>query len=221
MVRPSRATGRRNGILLPKINLATDYELLDRWADGDHKAVTELFGRYFDALYRFFRHKTTSEVDDLVQSTFEACVSGRERFRRESTFRTYLFATARYKLLNHYRARRDIADLSEIAESRLADLEPSPSAVVAGRQEKRVLLEALRGLPLDYQIIIELYRWENLTGPEVAEVLEISEAAMRSRLHRAQELLRSEIERLSASPELLHSTLANLDDWARSLRVPQ
>jgi RNA polymerase sigma-70 factor (ECF subfamily) len=197
----------------------SDYDLLDRWAQGDRTAASMLFARYFDTLYVFFRTKTSYDVDDLVQSTFEASLAGRARFRGESTFRTYLLATARYKLFEHYRARRRVDNVSEAADSRLVDLDPTPSTVVAARQEERLLLEALRRLPLDHQIVLELYAWEKYTGPEVAGVLGISEPAMRSRLHRAKLQLRTEMERLSNSPEALESTMANLEEWARRLRA--
>ena len=201
--------------------VSTDFELLDRWVAGDAAAAKALFERYFEALYRFFRCKcaSSSELEDLVQDTFAACVAGRDRFRRESSFRTYLFGTARNKLLHHYRSRKPTEDVDDIGEARLVDLNPSPSIVLAKKHEERALLEALRHMPLDHQIVLELHAWENLTGPEVAAVLGITEAAMRSRLHRAKAELRRQLERIAASPELLESTLANLDGWAQSLRA--
>jgi RNA polymerase sigma factor (sigma-70 family) len=198
--------------------MVDDFELLERWSAGDQVAARELVERYFSAVFTFFRSKTSTDVEDLVQETFAACIAGRDRFRRDSTFRAYLFGIARNKLLRYYRDRRPLETLSEVAESRLVDLDPSPSRVLAVKHEERLLLEALRQLPIDHQLVIELYCWENLSGPEVAAVLGIGERAMRSRLHRAKRELRTLLEQLASAPDLLQSTMANLDRWAASLR---
>jgi RNA polymerase sigma factor (sigma-70 family) len=198
--------------------MVDDFELLERWSAGDQAAARELVDRHFSAVFTFFRSKTSTDVEDLVQETFAACIAGRDRFRRDSTFRAYLFGIARNKLLRYYRDRRPLETLSEVAESRLVDLDPSPSRVLAVKHEERLLLEALRQLPIDHQLVIELYCWENLSGPEVAAVLGIGERAMRSRLHRAKRELRTLLEQLASAPDLLQSTMANLDRWAASLR---
>ena len=199
--------------------MITDFELLDAWAAGDKRAAKDLIDRHFDSIFRFFRNKLGNEgVEDLVQDTFLACVQGRERFRREASFRTFVFATARNILLYHFRKQRRTGVPIDPEVISVIDLAPGPSSIIVARGEQRLMLEALRALPIDYQIALELYHWEGLTGPELAEALEITEAALRSRLFRAKTELRKQIERLSAAPELLESTLANLDDWAAGLR---
>jgi RNA polymerase sigma-70 factor (ECF subfamily) len=84
--------------------------------------------------------------------------------------------------------------------------------------EQRLLLEGLRRIPLDYQVALELYHWEGMTGPELAEALDIPEATVRSRLRRGVERLRERMQEIAESGEQLKSTLANLDNWAESLR---
>ena len=98
-----------------------DFELLDRWGAGDRAAADELIGRHFDALYKFFVSKASEAVDDLVQDTLLACMSARERFARRSSFRTFLFGTARNILFEHYRKRRREPE-ALVGESRLIDL---------------------------------------------------------------------------------------------------
>ena len=110
--------------------MATDFELLDAWADGDKAAANELFSRYFDALFRFFSNKLDSAVDDLVQDTFLACIQGRDRFRRDASFRTYMFATARHLLWQHVKnlRRGEHVDVEAVS---LFDLGASPSSMAA------------------------------------------------------------------------------------------
>ena len=196
--------------------MADDFTLLDAWGEGDRKAADELIGRHFDTLYRFFASKVSDGVEDLVQDTLLACIDAPQRFRRDSSFRAFLLGVARFTLFRRLRKRRP--ELSDIGESSIAVLDPSPSSIVARHEEERLLLEALRILPLDHQIAIELYEWENLTGPEIAEVLGITEAAFRSRLHRARNELNKQLERLARGGKVLESTMADLPGWAASLR---
>jgi RNA polymerase sigma factor (sigma-70 family) len=198
--------------------VSDDFELLERWQAGDRAAAKQLFERHFDAIYRFLASKVDSGVEDLVQETFLACVQGRDRFRGASSFRGYMFGTARNVLLSHYRKRRRFESVDEVGSSRLIDLDPTASRMLAKREEERLVLEGLRRVPLDYQIILELYYWEGLSGPEVAELLGISLTAMRSRLHRAKQELLQQLQSLSAASDVLSSTLSDLDGWAVALR---
>ena len=74
-----------------------DFETLDRWRAGDRAAGNELLRRHFDGLYRFFRNKVDEGVDDLIQRSFLACVESKDRFRKQASFRTYLFTVARHE----------------------------------------------------------------------------------------------------------------------------
>jgi RNA polymerase sigma-70 factor (ECF subfamily) len=128
-----------------------------------------------------------------------------------------MFSTARHLLYAHVEkhARRKIVDFEQDS---LADLVPGVSTAYAKRREQRLLLEALRKLPLEYQLTLELYYWEGLSGPELAAALDIPEATVRSRVRRGSTKLREELEKLAESPSLLESTLGGLDGWLAGLR---
>ena len=188
--------------------MASDFELLDAWQLGDRAAGNALIERHFDSLYRFFDRKVHADVADLVQKTFLACVESKERFARTSSFRTYLFSIARRKLYDHWRtrSRRPETDLSSTS---IVDLGMTPSAIHAGKQEQRLLLEALRNIPLESQLLLELHYWEGLTGPQLAEAFEIPEGTVRSRLARARSALEATLQTLAQSPGLLASTMSD------------
>ncbi|MEO7731753.1 MAG: sigma-70 family RNA polymerase sigma factor, partial [Kofleriaceae bacterium] len=76
----------------------TDLQLVDAWRGGDGEAGQALFQRHFDSIYGFFETKCEADADELVQSTFLACLRARDQFRKESSFRTYLFTIARHEL---------------------------------------------------------------------------------------------------------------------------
>jgi RNA polymerase sigma factor (sigma-70 family) len=200
------------------MDVSTDPQLLARWREGDEEAGNELFTRYFDAVYRFFCNKVSEGIEDLVQDAFLACVDGRDRLRDDQAFRGYLFTSARRILWRHCERRAKRAERFDSATQSVADLDPSPSAVVSGRLEQRLLLEALRRVPLDHQVVLEMYYWEDMSGPELAQILDIPEATVRSRLRRGLERLRKALAELSGTEHRLHETQTDFEAWARSLR---
>jgi RNA polymerase sigma-70 factor (ECF subfamily) len=195
-----------------------DPELLDRWREGDLEAGDELFNRHFASIHRFFRNKVGEEgLEDLVQQTFMACVEGRERFRSDSSFRTYLFGVAHNLLRDFYRRRRK-SEAIDFGETSAVDAGAGPSTVVGKRREQRLLLEGLRRIPIDSQVVLELYYWEEMSASQTARVLEIPEGTVRGRVRRAKELLRKELTRLARTQQELESTVGDLERWAASLR---
>jgi RNA polymerase sigma-70 factor (ECF subfamily) len=196
----------------------TDVELLEAWRGGDREAGSALFERHFDSICRFFANKIDRDVDELVQKTFVACVEGRERFRGQSSFRTYLFGVAHNILRSHLRGRKREHDRLDFGTTSVCDLGLSPTVLLADKREQAITLQALRRVPLDHQIVLELYYWEEMTAAELAEMLGVPEGTVRGRIRRAKELLKEQIETLAESDALVKSTLSGLETWARSLR---
>lgn len=196
-----------------------DFELLEQWRDGDRGAGNALFTRHFRSLFRFFRTKVTDEVaEELTQVSFLACVDGRDKFRGASSFRTYLFAVGRNQLFMHFRKRGRGDTEAALGSISMADLGAGPSTLVAAKAEQRLLLRALRRIPVDFQIAIELYYWEGVPTAEIAVVLGIPEGTVRSRLTRARAHLSTQMRDLAESAELAESTIADFEQWAKSLR---
>lgn len=196
----------------------TDFELLAAWRDGNAKSGNVLFDRYFDVLFRFFRNKVQDGAEDLVQQTFLALVRSRDRFRGDSSFRTYLFTAARSKLYS-YLERRGRDGIIDYGVTSCADLGISPSGAVGREEQHKHLLLALRRLPIEMQVALELYYWEELGVAEIGEVLETPVGTVKSRLQRARTRLDEIIIQLSESEDLLKSTMDNFDKWARELQA--
>ncbi len=193
-----------------------DLELLGRWRNGDQRAGRELFERHFDALYRFFSGKISGDVEDLIQVTFLACI---ERRASIQNFRGYLFGTARNVLCRHF-AERKRGQQFDPVESSLEDFDPSPSAVLAGLDEGKLLATVLRRLPLDMQLLLELHYWEGLTHPELAEAMSFSEGCVKGKISAAKQRLRTTISALAKEQGLRPLSVIDLEQWRTSLPRP-
>jgi RNA polymerase sigma-70 factor (ECF subfamily) len=198
--------------------MASDRELLYAWRDGDSEAGNTLLRRHFGAVFRFFVTKVDDAAEDLTQRTFLACVENLDRFREDAAFKTYALGIARRQLLMYFRHKGRKSAPVQLGERSVVELGASPSMVVAEHEEQDLLLAALRRIPADFQISLELYYWEDMTMAEVAEVLAVAEGTIKSRLSRGKEMLRQAVAEMNASEEVLSSTIANLDEWARRLR---
>ncbi len=192
--------------------------LLDAWRDGDLSAGNTLFERHYKAVYRFFRGRVSGELDDLVQTTFARCAASRDKLDGSGTFRGYAYAVARNVLREHYKARSRGEREVDFGSSSVADLGVSAAGVLAKREEHRLLLEALRTIPLDHQIAIELYYWEELSSTDLARVLDVPTGTAKTRIRAARKALEARLAELSHSPELLASTLGDLDRWSSGVR---
>jgi RNA polymerase sigma factor (sigma-70 family) len=201
------------------VDQKTDFELLEAWREGDQRAGKELFARHFDSIYRFFRSKVDDAAEDLTQQTFLGCIKGKDTYRGDASFRTYLYTIARNRLYTHIRDRQRRDAVIEVGQQSVADLGlGSATAAIAAREEQRLLLEAMRHLPLEMQVALELHYWEGLSVREIAIVIETPEGTIKRRLQRARQRLDELIVELASSDELRRSTQANLDDWAKALR---
>ncbi|MCX4244884.1 RNA polymerase sigma factor [Paraliomyxa miuraensis] len=200
--------------------MTNDEALFEAWCGGDQPSGEALFERYFGALHRFFHNKlgSSTEADDLVQRAFLGCVEARERFRGDASFRSYLFGIAHNTLLMHFRGRRRKQDPIDFGTVSVLDLGTSPSIRVGRREQEQVLLAALRRLPLELQVVLELSYWESMSSAEIGEALELPAGTVRSRLRRARALLEAAIEALAHTPAVALETARNLEAWARSVR---
>ena len=193
----------------------TDLDLLQEWRDGSRAAGSSLLQKYFDNLHRFFSSKVDDEVEDLIQLTMLACVRYQASLEGVESFKAYLFTVARNQLYRHLRGRvkRDAVDFGVTS---VVALGVSPTSIVARREDQQRLVGALRALPVELQVLLELHYWEGLSTSELAAVVELAQGTVKSRLRRAKSLL-SEALANGATGVTAGSEDA-LGAWVRSMR---
>lgn len=206
-----------------------DRELLIGWRNGDRAAGRELFNRHSDAITAYFQRKLydTSLVEDLVGQTFITCIEAKTPFNGAATaFKAYLFGVAHNKLREHLRKLRTgaklidpAADAELVAEVTLDQLDArDPSDLVEKREQHKLILKALRRIPIDYQLIFELSFWEGLSNPEIAQALGLPLGTVASRLRLGKDRLEVALKELEKSPALLEPTTMTLTAWIKGLQ---
>jgi RNA polymerase sigma-70 factor, ECF subfamily len=170
-------------------------QLLERARDGDLDAFAE-FVRHFERRIRtvLFRILDDSrDVEEATQDTFVQAWRNLDRFRGDAAPFTWLYRIATNEALQ--RRRRSRLETVELSDDHAAGHD---QAYESG--ELRVVLVAqIRALPFEYRAPLVLRDLEGLSNEEVAEALDLTLAAAKSRIHRARMTLRARLDALEGS----------------------
>jgi len=195
-----------------------DEALLARWRAGEREAGAALFERHYESVARFFAYKIGPDHDDLIQATFLGLVEGLERFEGQGSFRAFLFAIARHKLIDFLDTNARERARFDPNKTSITACDPSPNTLLMVDERRRLLVAALRRLPLNVQIMLELHYWESMRIADIAAVFELPASTVKTRMRRGRQQLEGELEALARSPEQLEDTLSGLETWAARLR---
>ncbi len=160
---------------------------------SDQRAFAELLRRHQSKvrglLLRLAGDRTLA--DDLAQEAFLRAYRGLVGFEGRARFSTWLYRIAYNVYLNHRARVREHAALPEGFESGTAAPESSMSASRADL--RRDLESAITTLPERYRAVVMLYYLEDVSYPEIAEILDIPLGTVKTHLHRAKRLLREQM----------------------------
>jgi RNA polymerase sigma-70 factor (ECF subfamily) len=186
-----------------------DRELVESWRKGESEAFASLVRRHqrrvFGLLLRMLGNR--EEAEDAAQDTFLNLHRHGHHFRQESRFSTFVYRVAVNAALNRRRSlgrRRAHADAFEEAQSfgHLAATPPAdPERTLAGDELRARIGRELLALPEALRAPVVLYDVEGLSYGEIAEVLEVAEGTVKSRIHRARQALRARLGDLVAERE--------------------
>lgn len=188
----------------PTDEATDDDELVRRTRQGDLKAYETLMRRHDRRLYRAIRSVLVdeAEIEDTMQETYVLALRHLDQFEHRAQFSTWLIKIGVHEALARMRQRMRVVPLDDIADSpavraaRAAndDAAPRTPEQQASTHEIVAMVEAsLDRLPYDYRQVFVLRVVESMGTSETAQVLGMNEAAVRQRLHRAREMLQSDI----------------------------
>lgn len=165
-----------------------DNELVSRTLAGDTRSYEELVRRYERLvgriLYPYARRETSAE--DLVQETFLRAYDRLETFNPEYRFKTWLLAIANNLGVDTLRRRREVVEFNQEVHAGSA---ASTEAAALESDRAQTVQQAIQSLPETYGVPLILRYTEDMSYAEIAEVLGITVAAVKSRLFRARNML--------------------------------
>lgn len=180
-----------------------DREIIEKVMAGDNDAYGELVERYQTRVYNLALRMCGNEEDafDLSQEAFVRAWKGLAGFQFESAFSTWLFRLTSNLCLDFLRAKKRRATVSltmtgeedEQAQLDVPDPAMTPEEAVIASEERELLTQALNSLSADYRQIITLRAINDLSYAQIAEILQIQEGTVKSRLSRARTELKNKL----------------------------
>ncbi len=174
----------------------TDEQLMARAAAGSDAAFEELYRRYARRLKGFFFMQLGGKEElaaDATHDVFLRAYEARSRYREGSNVSTWLFTIAYNICKNHYRSNAYEAEL-------LASLDAEPMDSLQIELEldaallDKALAQVLSELPAPLHQLFSLHYQEELTIPQVAEIVGIPEGTVKSRLHKTMNIIRKKLK---------------------------
>jgi RNA polymerase sigma-70 factor (ECF subfamily) len=179
-----------------------EQDLVDRMRRGDQRAFDQFFDAYAARLGAFAARRSsldTSALEDVVQVTMINAMRGLVNFRGGSTLFTWLCQICRNHLADVRRKtgrQPKVQSLEQLEATKpagtvveLTDFR-DPLDECADDSTRSAVRRAVNRLPASYARILELRFGDDLTVPEIAQILQISESAAESRLVRARQAFR-------------------------------
>ena len=170
---------------------SADELLVERIASGDRLAMQALFARHRTSVYRWLLRFVSDATlaEDLLSEVFLDVWRQAGRFEGRSSVATWLLSIARYKALSVARRRRIHAELDEHIEATVADTSDDPEAALEKKARNESLRQALSKLSTEHRQVIDLVYYHEKSVEEVAQILDVPAATVKTRMFYARKKL--------------------------------
>jgi RNA polymerase sigma-70 factor (ECF subfamily) len=168
----------------------SDEVLIARIAGGDRLAMQVLFARHHVRVFRFVLRLVRNEAtaEDLISEVFLDVWRQAGRFEGRSAVTTWMLSIARFKALSALRRRPD-EELDDEAAEQIEDHADDPEVALAKKDKGAVLRQCLSALSAEHREVIDLAYYHEKSVEEVAEIVGIPEATVKTRMFYARKKL--------------------------------
>ncbi|MCU0496834.1 MAG: sigma-70 family RNA polymerase sigma factor [Anaerolineae bacterium] len=174
--------------------------------DGDQEAFAEIVYSFQDAVFNLCYRLLgdSAEAEDAAQEAFLKAYGNLHRYDSERSFKTWLLTIASNHCIDRLRKRRmTTVSIDEPIPATLSlasrDLQPEQAAI---QQERSRRMQALlEQLPEDYRLSVVLRYWYDYSYQEIADIMNSTESAIKSRLFRARQMLADKIDHSERSSD--------------------
>lgn len=165
---------------------------------GDHAAFSELYLRYKSRMYYYFYRmlgNSAEHANDFLQELFMKLIEKPENYNPSYNFSTWLYSIANNMCKNEYR-RRDVRQEYHSGEAREPQVEFLNESSIEPEQAIEKIFQTLDLLGEEHRSAFLLRYREGFSIREVAEILELPEGTVKSRLFYAKKILAEKLEYL-------------------------
>ena len=171
----------------------SDEQLMQRAARGSDRAFEELYNRHARRLQGFFTRRLGHDGDlaaDFMHDTFLRLYDARENYREGRNFRAWLYTIAYNLCKNHLRNQLTMVHDSkeDVGEDSNIELD------IDTARFHDALREVLSNLPEPYAMLFSLHYEEELTVPQIAQITQLPEGTVKSRLHKAMNIIKQQLK---------------------------
>jgi RNA polymerase sigma-70 factor, ECF subfamily len=167
--------------------------LIQRAQAGDQEAFGGLVRAYQGPVYNLAYRMlgTPMEAEEAVQETFLRVYRGMKSYDPQQKLSSWILAIASHYCVDRLRRRRMTwLSLEDAPAAALAETtSEAPERGFLDREKEQEMQQLLSSLPETYRVVLVLRYWQDLSYEEIAEMLGSTESAVKSRLHRARELM--------------------------------
>lgn len=176
----------------------SDSELIYRINNGDEKAFNDLIERYQNRVYNTaFRILGNHEdARDLAQESFIKIYKNLKNFQGKSSFSTWIYRITTNLCLDELRKRKRKPEIQEENFQNIYKEEDNPESISLSRELNQLIQEKIDALAPEQKIVFTLREFQGLSYQEIAEITGLSMGTVKSRLSRARQSLREDLNKI-------------------------
>lgn len=181
---------------IKRLSSSPETLLISMMRRGSTHAFDELYRMYVRRLLGFCLQicKTREDAEEIVQDTFVQLWKHREQIRQSESLKSFLFTTARNRVLNAYRSLASSACYEDYVEHLNIEGGEESSTRLSYQEFVQQLEETLAGLPPTQSKVVRLSRLEDKNNKEIAQILNLSEQSVKNQLSLGLKALRMHLQ---------------------------
>ena len=173
-----------------------------RFLNGDERGFVEIVKDYSQSLLYFINGfvSNITIAEDLMEDVFVDLIVYKNRFKGQSSFKTFIFAMARNKAVDYIRKHKHVNPLEDVAL--LEDITELEDAVLKAEKNK-ILAKALRNIKSEHKTVLTLLYFEDMSYDDIAKILKKNNKQIKNMAYSARRALKAALEKEGFTDENL------------------
>lgn len=180
-----------------------DPKYVKRLQKGDPVAFDEIFRFYKDSIYFFSLSlvKNQADAEEIVQETFIQVLNHIDTLEKPSSFHSWLHKIAYNQSMNLYKRNSRTVQLdNDFDLENIIEIKEGPASMLSNHELVSIVQTEIENMPDNLVRIAKLRYFDDFTTREIAEIMDIPEGTVKTRLNRVRKLIKPKLEKRGFSP---------------------